>query len=224
MNLKIGDSVKVKQGVKEPGSEDFEIGGWQGRVVEIENDSDSNGNTLFTIEWDSLTLEQFPVKFIHKSEIDGLDWQTMNLFESDLDKTVQRDKNSEVKKTQDLLSDKYCWLSLGEEGLRISNLLEGLNPKDEIKCFQKWDEYLEKKLSFPIQAIVEESEDNWIIKDGAKVQIKSLSGIVDLYGIIAKIILNGKSFEYPLCDLEVIDKKTADYQLINDYRVWFANR
>ena len=79
-------------------------------------------------------------------------------------------------------------------------------------------------MSFPIQAIVDEAEDNWILKNGDKVQLKSLSEIVDLYGIIAKIKLNGQPFECPLCDLEVVDTKTAEYQLINDYRIWFANR
>ena len=224
MNLKIGDSVKVKQGIKEPDSEDFEIGGWQGRVIDVEKKSDDMGNIIITIEWDSLTLEQLPAKFIHQSEIDGLDWQTMNLFESDLDKAVSRDKNSDVKKVQDLLADKYYWFSLGEEGLRISTILVGINPKDEMECFQKWNSFLENDLSFPIQAVVTESEDNWILKIGDKVQLKSLSEIVDLYGIIAKITLDGKSFEYPLCNLEALDKKSANFQLINDYSVWFANR
>jgi len=35
MSLEIGNSVKVKQGIKEPDSEDLEIGGWQGRVTGI---------------------------------------------------------------------------------------------------------------------------------------------------------------------------------------------
>lgn len=224
MEIKIGDSVKVKQGIKEPDSEDHEIGGWQGRVIKINNESDAMGNTLITIEWDSLTLEQMTAQFISQSEINGLDWQTMNLFESDLDKTMPRDNHSEVKRVQDLLADKYYWASFGEEGIRISNILAGSNPEDEIECFQKWDNFLENELSFPIQAVVAESEDNWITKEGDKVQIKSLSEIVDLYGIIAKITLRGKSLEVPLCDLEAIDKKSADYQLIKDYRIWFANK
>jgi len=45
-----------------------------------------------------------------------------------------------------------------------------------------------------------------------------------MYGIIAAIRLNGKSFEYPLCDLEALDKKAKDHQLIQDYCVWFSNR
>ncbi len=53
LNYKIGDSVVVRPGVKEPDLEMFTIGGWQGRVLEIDADSDKE-NILITIEWDSL--------------------------------------------------------------------------------------------------------------------------------------------------------------------------
>jgi hypothetical protein len=32
--MKIGDSVKVKDGIKEPDNEDFEMSGWQGHCWE----------------------------------------------------------------------------------------------------------------------------------------------------------------------------------------------
>jgi hypothetical protein len=97
-------------------------------------------------------------------------------------------------------------------------------PRDEMKCLQKWVEYLDRRLTFPINAIVSDSEGNWLIKRGDKVLIKSLPHIVDMYGIIASIRLSGEKYEFPLCNLEVIDKTKADSQLIDDYRTWFANR
>lgn len=221
MNLKIKDSVIVKKGIKEPDSEEFEIGGWQGRVINIDNDTDY---ILITIEWDSLTLGQLPSNFIQQSEIEGLDWKKMTLYESDIDKTVPRDKKENVKKVQDKLSDKYYWASYGEEGLRISNVLGEMKRSDEMKCFNIWEKYLDKNLSFPILATVDESENNWLIKNGDELKIKALSNFVELYGIIATVKFKRKTYEYPLCDLEVIDTKNKDYQLINDYRIWFANR
>ena len=223
MSLKIGDSVIVKQGIKEPDLEKFEMSGWQGRVIEIDNDTDKD-NILITIEWNTLTLEQLPSKFIQQSEIDGLDWQSMVLYESDLDKTVPNDKKENVKKVQDKLSDKYYWASFGEVGIRISNVLGEVKRHNEMKCLEMWDKHLDENLSFPIQAIVDESEDDWLIKSGDVLTIKSLSNIVDMYGIITKVKLERKTYEYPLCDLEVLDKKSKDYQLINDYRIWFANK
>ncbi len=223
MNLKIKDSVIVKKGIKEPDSEEFEIGGWQGRVINIDNDTDKD-YILITIEWDSLTLGQLPSSYIQQSKIEGFDWKNMTLYESDIDKTVPRDKKENVKKVQDKLSDKYYWASYGEEGLRISNVLGEMKRNDEMKCFNIWNKYLDKNLSFPILATVDESENNWLIKNGDELQIKSLSNFVELYGIIATVKFKRKTYEYPLCDLEVIDTKSKDYQPINDYRIWFANR
>lgn len=223
MSIKLKDSVIVKQGVKEPDLEDFEVGGWQGRVVEIDTKSEKD-NILITIEWDSLTLRQIPSNYIEQSERDGFDWKNLTLYESELERTKPRDKREHVKQTQDKLTDKHRWDSLGDEGERISKVLDKVNPHDELKCLQKWVEYLDNELTFPIHAIVTDSEDNWVIKSGDKVTIKSLPHIVDVYGIIASLRLNGEKYEFPLCDLEVIDATKADFQLIDDYRIWFANR
>lgn len=163
--LKLGDSVIIKQGIKEPDFEEFEIGGWPGRVVEIDFQSDKD-NILDTIEWDSF----------------------------------------------------------GDQGTRILKILANADQRDIMQCLQKWAEYLDKELSFPIAAIVAESDDNWLIRNGDKVLIKKLSHIEDIYGIIASIRLNGKQYEYPLCDPEAIDKPTTNFQLIDDYRTWFGNR
>lgn len=221
--MKIGDSVIVKQGIKEPDLEEFEIGGWQGRVVDIDTNSDK-ANILITVEWDSLTLKQIPSNYIEQSEREGFDWENMILYETDLEKTKPRDKKENVKQIQHKLSDEHYWDSYGDEGIRISKVLGKVNPHDEMKCLQKWVEYLDNKLTFPINAIVSDSADNWLIKSGDKVIIKSLPHIVDMYGIIASIRLNGEKYEFPLCDLEAIDKSKTDFQLINDYRTWFANR
>ena len=221
--MKTGDSVIVKQGVKEPDFKDFEIGGWQGRIVDIDVNT-SKDNILITIEWDSITLKQIPSYYIEQSERNGFDWKNMTLYKADLEKTKPRDKKENVKRTQKELSDKHYWDWLGDEGIRISKILDNANPHDEMECLQKWVEYLDKELSFPINAIVSDSEDNWMIKNGDNVIIKSLPHIVDMYGVIASIRLNGKKFEFPLCELEVIDKKNANFQLIEDYRTWFANK
>ena len=223
MNMKLGDSVIVKQGVKEPDLKEFEIGGWQGRVVEIDTKSDKD-NILITIEWDSLTLKQIPSNYIEQSEREGFGWNNMTLYESELEKIKPRDKEESVKQAQNILSDKHHWDSLGDEGIRISKVLDKVNPHDEMECLQKWVEYLDNELTFPIHAIVSDSEDNWLIKSRDKVIIKALPHIVDMYGIIASIRLNGEKYEFPLCDLEAIDKTKIDFQLIEDYRTWFANR
>jgi len=222
-NLKIGDSVVVKQGVKEPDLEEFEMGGWQGRVTAVDTKSDKD-RILITIGWDSITLVQIPSDYIVQSEVDGFDWSSMVLYDSDVEKSVARDTAKNVEKAKDKLEDKYYWASLGEEGVRISKILDGVNPHNEMKSLQKWVDYLEKELTFPIQAIVVESEDNRLIKSGDIVLIKSLPHIVDMYGIIADVRIDRKKYAFPLCDLEVIDKTHTNFQLIGDYRLWFGNK
>ncbi|WP_010423981.1 calcium-binding protein [Anaerophaga thermohalophila] len=225
MNIKKGDSVIVKEGVKDPDSDEFEIGGWQGRVIDIDNISEKN-NTLITVEWDSITLKQMDsnTDIIAQSERDGFGWDTMTLDNTKLEKSKARDTKKDVIKTQEEFSNKYHWAWLGDEGIRISKILKNVNPGNEMDCLQKWVDYLEDKLTFPFDAIVEESESDWLIKEGQKVSIKSVPHIVDTYGVIATLRIGRKKYEYPLCELDVIDKKSPNAQPIDDYKLWFANR
>lgn len=221
--MKIGESVKVKAGVLEPDTEKFEIGGWQGRIVEVDTLTTDEG-TLINIMWDKITLQQIPSDYIIQSEIEGLGWETMVLFESDLEMAESRDTVAEVKSMQEELSEKYYWSSLGEEGLRIEEVLTGIDRDDETTCFDTWKNHLNKNLIFPFQAEVTESEANEEIKEGTTVVITALSKVNERFGILAIIKTNGSDSVFPLCDLEVTDKKSANYQFINDYTVWFANR
>ena len=221
--MKVGDSVRVKAGVLEPDTEKFEISGWQGRVVEIDTLSTDEG-TLVNIQWDGVTLQLIPPDYIIQSEIEALGWDTMVLFESDIEESVSRDTPEDVKKMQEALSDKYYWSYLGEDGLRIDAVLEGADRNDEQKCFEKWIGHFERSLTLPCHAEVSESEENEQIKEGTTVEISKLSGVNDRFGILAAIAIDGVNYEFPLCDLDVTDKKSANYQIVNDYTVWFANR
>jgi hypothetical protein len=223
MKLKPGDSIMVKQGVKEPDFEKFELGGWQGRVTEIDSSSNPD-HILVTIEWDSETLKQIPKWYIEQSETDGCDWETMVLYETDVEKAKVRDKKNDVKNAQKKLESDFHWAHLGKEGKRIEKILKGVNPDDEMECLSRWSEYLEDNLNFPIAAVVDETDDFGQVRDGDKVSVKSLPQVADMYGIIAEVRLGRSKYFIPLCELEVIDKNSPDFQLIDDYRVWFANR
>ena len=221
--MKTGESVKVKTGVLEPDTEKFEIGGWQGRIVEVDTLTTDEG-TLINIMWDKITLQQIPPDYIIQSEIEGLGWETMVLFESDLEMAESRDTVEEVKSMQEELSEKYYWSKLGEDGLRIADVLAGTDRNDETTCFEIWKNHLNKSLIFPFQAEVMESEANEEIKEGTTVETVALSNVDDRFGILATIKTNGNDSVFPLCDLDVTDNRSANYQFINDYSVWFANR
>lgn len=58
-------------------------------------------------------------------------------------------------------------------------------------------------------------------------EIVDVVGIVnkeDEEGLFANVKLNRRSYSIPLRDLEAIDRSSSEYQTLNDYVVWFANR
>ena len=45
-----------------------------------------------------------------------------------------------------------------------------------------------------------------------------------MYGIIAGINKGRERYDYPLCNLKVLNESEDSYQLIEDYKTWFANK
>lgn len=223
MELEIGNSVVVKKGVLDPDSEKFLLEGWQGRILEIDKESNPE-HSLVTIESDTETLRQMPNEYIEESETEGLEWRSIVLYISDIEGVKERDAKTDVKQFQEKLSKQFQWASFGVEGKRILKILEGVEMNSEMKCLERWCNYIEKNIRFPIKAEVDESEDNWIIKEEDKVTVRNLNHIVDRYGIIAGINKGRERYDYPLCSLKVLDEKEVAYQLIEDYKTWFANR
>ena len=105
-SMRSGDSVIVKSGILDPNL-DVDIGGWQGRVVEVEED-------MVSIEWDSVTLNQMPGSVIERCEEQGLNWQLMRLHTREVQVTAPRDALQDVAKAQRELEDQSTWLALGE--------------------------------------------------------------------------------------------------------------
>lgn len=103
--LVIGKSVKVKENTMCPDYEGLNIGGWQGRIKEITKPDE--GKPLILIQWDSITLKQLPDYFIKQSEVEGLDFSSMNIYPEDVELTECRDSKQEVATIQKQLSKKY---------------------------------------------------------------------------------------------------------------------
>lgn len=84
-DLKVGDEVKVKEGVMCPDFEDLDIGGWQGEIIEILNDEDNVDDVLVCIKWNNKTLGNMPRRFIDQGEEEGLDNDVMYLNIEDVE-------------------------------------------------------------------------------------------------------------------------------------------
>ena len=260
MNFKVGDSVSVKKGIKDPDL-GFDIGAWQGRISEV--DADDN---MVCIDWDSITLQQMQASTITQSEQEGWEWQKMYLSDSDVTLTKQRDSSEDVARVFEELSYQYIWVDFGKRGKRIQKVLSGISRDDDSALLQAWNAYLQKKLTFPFQAsVVEMMLRDSSIRVGDTITVHGIDDVLDEnYGLFAELeqkkpevpsqdanpqskgnwltrffsalgVLPAQSAsqdrtgkrsgnEFPLADIEVVDRSSKNYQQLKYYVVWFANR
>jgi hypothetical protein len=115
------------------------------------------------------------------------------------------------------------WSWLGEEGKRIQKVLAGVDEDDDTKALEAWQSYLEKALTFPFYAAVSEYREGGPLKYGDKVRVKKIAMLDDDYGLFVELRHGHKRYLFPLGDLEVTNKDSANYLPLNDYCTWFAN-
>jgi hypothetical protein len=220
-NLEVGDCIVVKPGVKDP-NYGFDIGGWQGRITEIEPYQPGQVSIMF--QWDSLSLKRMPASSIRLSEENGLDWTTMGLGLEDVEKAEPRDTQTDVDEIIEMLSAEHNWDFLGKQGRRIHKVLQDVDEDDELEAFESWQEYLEAHLKLPFDAVVSEFQERGPLQAGDMVKVIGFEGLEDLYGVLVNIKVKGNPYVFPLCDLKAANERSANFTLTDDYAVWFANR
>ncbi len=214
--MKLGDHVVVKNNINDPDLE-IDIGGWQGRVVEVEHNS-------ICIEWDSITLKCMPAEVIEKCEEMNWDWEKIYLDKEEVELTNARDTKEDRDNIAFHLNKKYYWSGLGEEGKRILSVLKQAKSADDIDAFDAWERHLKKTLEIPFEAVVSEIQEKGPLQQGGKIKVHGFEGWDNLYGIIMMIRAGRRKYAIPLCDLEAIDRASPNYQPVKDYATWFDNR
>jgi len=216
--FKVGDSVAVKSGIKDPDFS-FDIGGWQGRVSEIV----PKQGTL-CIDLDSITLKSAPYSYIAQCEEKGFGWDQIYLKMDEIEPTQARDTPADVQQTVAQLEIEHAWDFLGSEGAITRQVLKGIDPDDEFEAFEAWERHLNKVLQFPFDAEIAEPQERGPLRSGYKVRVHHITSIEGLYGIMVKMTYQHRTYHFPLCDLEAIDKASENYGQLRQYVVWFANR
>ena len=85
-----------------------------------------------------------------------------------------------------------------------------------------WCKYLEENLQFPFEAeIIDEPGP---LEVGDVIKVTGIDGVFDLYGIVVNARMGRKKYSFPLCLLELVEKTSRNYQLVDDYNLWFSNR
>ncbi len=221
LDIDIGDSIVVKPGVLDPDTGQ-EMGGWQGRITDI-SPNDEQESVIVSIEWDSLTLNNMPVWVIEQCEKEGLDWAVMNLDIREIERSTPRDKPEDVVKAKKQIGQQHV-TGEADQDRRMGQALAGVDADDEMAALDAWEEYLKQHLSFPFEAEVSEFQERGPLRDGDRVQVMHISDVDDSRGVKVHARAKGRDYNFPLCDLEVVDKQSPNYQVVDDYAVWFANR
>jgi hypothetical protein len=212
-----GEVVRVKPGVKDV---DFgtDLSGWQGRVVDVHADT-------VEIAWDSHTLRQeMPSEMITACEEQGLDWGVYYLPPHELEPAQPRDTQDDVQQAVAELARQHAWDWLEEEGEITRQVLKGLDPRNERELFGAWEEYLTAHLELPFRAEVDEVQERGPLQAGDRVRVRSIIDTNVFYGVIVKVRHGRRQYAFPLCDLEALDETSENHRIIQNYRVWFANR
>jgi hypothetical protein len=93
-----------------------------------------------------------------------------------------------------------------------------------MKSLSVWKEHLEHVLVFPFEATIVGYLDKGPLRPSDKVAVKSISALDDLYGVIVELRHARKRYDHPLDDIVVIDEDSPNFQHVDDYSVWMANR
>ena len=59
---------------------------------------------------------------------------------------------------------------------------------------------------------------------GDRLKVTGIALVDDLYGVIVDVWRGRRKYAAPLCDLAVVDERSPNHDLVQEYRVWFANR
>ena len=217
-HLQIGDTVKVRDGFHD--SEfDVDMGGWHGRVRELYPDP---GTAV--IHFDSLTLLDIPSSYIEQCEEEGYSWSEYGYYLHDLVKTDPRDKRSDVQYVLNELRKLYRYSYLGPEGREINKIFSSLDPDRALDPLDVWETYLKENLTFPFEAVVNEWQERGPLRAGDKMRVTQIELVDQQYGLIVRANRARKQLNFPLCDLAATDENSPEFDLIQLYRIWYANQ
>jgi len=220
MKFKIGQTIKIKNGVLCPDDSEFDLSGWTGRIIDLVEDEEPT----VCIEFDSITLKDMPEKYVKKSEQEDLDWSKIYLYETEVEPTASRDTEQEAKIVRNEIKKRFEWIGIGSEGELIQSVINSAESFKEWDALKAWEKYLEKNLQFPFETFIHEYQGRGPLNEGDKLKVFGIELVDDHYGIIVACRKERKRHDFPLVDLKVTEKKSINSDIIEAYQTWFANR
>jgi len=220
--FRIGDAVRVKKGIECPDFPGLEIGGWQGWIARI--DLDEEGQPLYSVAWDSITLKALPEEYVEESEEEELDPSEMALSAEDLEPARPRGTPRDAAKVRNSPFWVFPWSTLGEQGGRIRQIVA--DALDDWDAVEAWKAKLEQTIEFPYRARISEDAEESPLVPGQEVTITGIAGINDVHGIFVNVETEdeGETYTVPLSDIEGDGEDWEADELIGDYGAWDEDR
>ncbi len=216
MDIYEGDSVVVKATVQDSDL-GICIGGWQGTVTEVSADK-----KFICIEWDWLTLKGMPDSVITKCEEEGWGWSEMHIETQEVELAEPRDQSkkdlAEVKRQ---IEEKHAWDYLGEEGIKIKEVLANVNLEDIRATHEAWKSHLRNVLLLPFEAEISDFQEGTDLQVGNKVIVLGFARVDDFTGVNMQLDYRGQPYIFPLCNLESVDRNSSNYEHLRTYLTWF---
>ena len=218
--LKLGDQVAVKPGVSLPDSS-TDISGWQGRVDEF---AEGDDGPLALVLLDSITLRGLSPDDIDECEREDIAWDRVYLLEDELLPAEPRDTLEEREAAFEEILSQYTWVSLGEQGQRITSVLGDIDEDDQQAALEAWESHLRRHLKTPFEAKIEGFLEIEAVKSGEPVKVLGIERIDEQFGVLTLVDIGDAIGVIPLIGLEVDEEDSTNYQHIDDYDTWYANR
>jgi hypothetical protein len=219
--FELNDVVRVRFGVKVPDFSDIPLGGWAGKITQVEE-----GNPpTYLIRWNQSTLSKMHPIYRKRCERDGFESEEMWLGGDDLE--LDLGGAPVIEQPTKIVTPP---LSMEDEEDRIRVVLgltrDDLLPSVDDTSLRKYYKHLAANLRFPFEATWE--RESGIGARSVKVTICSLARfeddpcwVDDSYGIICSAKMD-RVCEVPLAQVEKVKDK-PNQQLVEDYRFWFWN-
>lgn len=213
-NFKVGDKVRVKDGVRDTDYPDIPLSGWTGTISEIHKDG------MYTIRWSKETLAAIHPVVKRRSEKDGTVLEEYWLGDDDLE--LDLGGPFDIEQPTEIVVKPLLPKDQGDR-IRMVFGLTSNDPLPEVddETLTAYRDYLAKNLTFPFQAEYGEEYGH-----PEHVKVIGLGDpdeeplIDETDGVLCEARMEGEVVTLPLGELEYAK---PNRRLIDDYCYWFHN-
>lgn len=210
----VGSSVRIKKEYV-PIFRGINMHNWEGRVIGAFYGEE--GEVVYTIEFDSITMQKMPDNYVEYLVGEYEDFQEEDVPEEYLKAAKPRDTQEESTAAYRLRYHQFAWNYLSKK--QAERMQKILTQHPEKSDHDNWKIYLQKQLKFPAPVQTAGRLPN---PRGLKAEIVEMGQILPDYGLHARIISPDFEdiMEYPLLDLHGSQPSGKNRQALIDYQMW----